>query len=389
MAYQLEPATTVTGAVAEMVPPSGADDAQIQRLEPATTVTGAVVETVHVSGAHEAQIQRLESTTIVAGAVAEMVPPSGADDAQIRRLESTTIVTGSVAETVHVSGADEAQIQRLESTTIVTGAVAETVHVSGAHEAQIQRLESTTIVTGSVAETVHVSGADEAQIQRLESTTIVTGAVAETVHVSVAHDAQIRWQDWQPGLYVDDTRSLRQVYDTLPGAQQDDIPEIVRLLENPASYCAFPGAIALDRHDCVHCILGRGLHSQDEAFVVGFTMGTASDAKEEHAIQFLHFSSMLYPPQYRFKPTDSAVFRLAFDYGFHNKAIARDIHLIPLERQMHRTIADLQRSLGIQVTELLMLYRCEKLLSRQSKASDRLPISLSVCAAPMIADSRL
>lgn len=45
------------------------------------------------------------------------------------------------------------------------------------------------------------------------------------------------------------------------------------LLENPDSPLPFAGKIDLYRHDCLHLLLERGLSVEDEAFVVGFTMG--------------------------------------------------------------------------------------------------------------------
>ena len=81
---------------------------------------------------------------------------------------------------------------------------------------------------------------------------------------------------WHPGI-ANDGLTLRQVYRTLPGSTAAEIDPLVRLFENPASPLAFRGAITLERHDCVHVLLGRGLLGQDEAFVLGFTMGAEKD----------------------------------------------------------------------------------------------------------------
>src|SRR6056297_825277 len=92
--------------------------------------------------------------------------------------------------------------------------------------------------------------------------------------------ALLDWDEWNPGLDTDDM-TLRAVLDTLPAAAAEDVPEIIRKYENPESPDALPGAIALARHDCIHVLLGRGLHVQDEAFVIGATMGAASDIADE------------------------------------------------------------------------------------------------------------
>jgi len=69
------------------------------------------------------------------------------------------------------------------------------------------------------------------------------------------------WREWNPGLDNDEL-TLQAVFDTLPGAGPDEIDQMVRLLENPASPYALPGAVRLRHHDCIHILLGRGLLNQ-------------------------------------------------------------------------------------------------------------------------------
>lgn len=62
---------------------------------------------------------------------------------------------------------------------------------------------------------------------------------------------------------------------SLPG--NDQIHSLsVWMVENPESPFALAGAIDLYDHDCVHCVLDRGLLLPDEAFVIGYTMGNDS-----------------------------------------------------------------------------------------------------------------
>ena len=57
------------------------------------------------------------------------------------------------------------------------------------------------------------------------------------------------------------------------GHKPEEIPWIIRLLENPASIVALPGKITLYNHDCLHILLEKELTLTGEAFVIGFTMG--------------------------------------------------------------------------------------------------------------------
>ena len=58
---------------------------------------------------------------------------------------------------------------------------------------------------------------------------------------------------------------------------QEDVPLIIKLVENPKYKTSqiFSGAVDLFTHDCIHVLLGRGLLPKDEAFVIGYTMGSA------------------------------------------------------------------------------------------------------------------
>ena len=64
--------------------------------------------------------------------------------------------------------------------------------------------------------------------------------------------------NWNPGLKNDAVR-LGDVYDGMPKDPASAVPWYVRMLENPASPLALPGAIDLFGHDCLHALLGRGL----------------------------------------------------------------------------------------------------------------------------------
>ena len=69
--------------------------------------------------------------------------------------------------------------------------------------------------------------------------------------------------------------------DVLNGMQDfklcpEDVPLIIKLTENPKYFTSklFTGAVDLFTHDCIHVVLGRGLLPKDEAFVIGYTMGS-------------------------------------------------------------------------------------------------------------------
>lgn len=187
--------------------------------------------------------------------------------------------------------------------------------------------------------------------------------------------ALLEWDEWNPGLDTDDM-TLAEVLATLPAAQAGDVPEIIRKYENPESPDALPGAISLARHDCIHVILGRGLHVQDEAFIIGATMGAASDITDEAVDTFIRVSTTLYPKVWQFKPEHIPSYRLGVGYSVDNLP-NKDLHLIPFEDEPWRsmTVRQIRKELGIVKEELRAYFRKAELLVPGTRASRRLDTS--------------
>lgn len=183
-------------------------------------------------------------------------------------------------------------------------------------------------------------------------------------------ESTVSWKDWNPGL-DNDTLTLRQVYDSLPGANQEEVSRIVRLFENPSSPFAFKGAVSLERHDCIHILLGRGLLPQDEAFVIGFTMGTSKDISALESLLFKLVSKYLYPKYYRFSEHDHQVYELALQRG--KECRIEKVYDFPFEEYMDWTLGDLREHIGVNKEKFLETYRKERALLPNTSASQRLP----------------
>lgn len=102
--------------------------------------------------------------------------------------------------------------------------------------------------------------------------------------------------------------SLRQAYQRFGGIKQSEVPWIIWLLENPDSPIALAGAIPLKEHDYLHLLLNRGKSPEDEAFIIGFTMGNDSSLKPLHLWIFKFASRLLYPQDYRFTQDHCEIF---------------------------------------------------------------------------------
>lgn len=175
---------------------------------------------------------------------------------------------------------------------------------------------------------------------------------------------------WNPGLENDD-ETLEEVLRKLPGMAQADVHFLVRFFENPASRFALTGAVDLFNHDCIHIVLGRGLQLQDEAFVIGFTMGTSKGlAFAEYSLFYLA-SRFLYPKTYRFDRAQFEVWKMAFEFGM--KSAVQKIYDIDFRSLLYKKLSEVRNIVRIDKDELYEVYAREKHLLPNTEVSRRLP----------------
>lgn len=182
------------------------------------------------------------------------------------------------------------------------------------------------------------------------------------------------WGMWYPGLENDDC-SMQEILQTLPGVAESAIPQEVHLFENPKSAIALPGAVSLEWHDAIHILLGRGLLDQDEAFVIGFTMGNASAFREEDATILRNALCHTYPEPFRVHGGKL----LAFDLGVE---AGRMIGVPDLADQNGRfsnqeTLRSWRQHFGIDKEMLRSFYARENLTIPRTLESARLPLEVS------------
>ena len=152
--------------------------------------------------------------------------------------------------------------------------------------------------------------------------------------------------------------TIRQALNTMDSFKlsQDDVPFIIRLFENP-KYNLLPGAVTLQNHDIIHVLLSRGLLVKDEAFVIGFTMGTARRLNVLNKAIFKFVTRYLYPAGYKFYTDEFEIFeqgiRCAKKMGC--KSFAR----MDLTKYLDYTIENARNELGIDIDILREAYAIE------------------------------
>lgn len=189
-------------------------------------------------------------------------------------------------------------------------------------------------------------------------------------------------RDWHLPL-TESTLTLRQANQRLSAVAlaQDDIPFLIQLVENPKydfpGIEVFSGATDLWTHDQIHILLGRGLLAKDEAFVLGFTMGSTDKVNQLEERMFTFFTRYLYPRAYRFTDSDIRVFRDAVRLGFVSDCQRMD--QVDYHALQDLPLSEARRAIGLEENLLRAYYAIEQRRYPDSFESQRLLKSAQGC----------
>lgn len=193
------------------------------------------------------------------------------------------------------------------------------------------------------------------------------------VSADTSHRGRGGWRNWHIPLGCGH-QSLRDAVNSARahGVEQREVPLVIKLFENPdyPSSRLFHGAVSLSNHDCIHVLLGRGLLPKDEAFAIGFTMGSTRQLHIYEEKLFALISHYLYPRAYRFSQDDLTVFHKAVHLGMVSGC--RALNTIHYEYLMENSLSEARRILGIEEELLAAYYRMEKAQFPDAPESQRL-----------------
>ena len=178
------------------------------------------------------------------------------------------------------------------------------------------------------------------------------------------------WLAWYPGV-ENDQLMIDDVINSMPAAPDSAIPSVVRLFENPSSWLRFRGAVDLEDHDILHVLLGRGLQDQDEAFVLGFAMGTSKRISWLQYWIFRWVVTRLYPEPYRIPRFLLPAFELGVQCG--RETGTRELYRQPLKRLRGLTVGQAREAAGIDMEVVRSYFQQERQRIPFTIASLRLP----------------
>lgn len=187
--------------------------------------------------------------------------------------------------------------------------------------------------------------------------------------------ADCSWQQWHVPLHCDHF-TLQDVLASAEhiAADKDEVPLIVQIVENPKfefpGMRLFNGAVDLHTHDCIHAVLGRGLLPHDEAFTIGFTMGSTNRVTTAEQQLYALAAKYLYPGPYKFTDEDIHIFKDGVHLGFISDC--EPLNEVDFSPHYHKTIKEIRSIIGIEVDLLQAYYRIEQRRYPTSVESKRL-----------------
>lgn len=158
------------------------------------------------------------------------------------------------------------------------------------------------------------------------------------------------------------------------GNPDSDVPWIVRIMENPSfdfpPFSMFKGRVSLLQHDCIHLLLGRGTTLIDEAFTIGFTMGSSNAMSTTAANLFGFVAGNWYPKAYRFPDHTQRVYEDAVHLGMVSGC--QPLEEVDYQPLMDSSLGVVREQLGIEVDLLASYYKIEAARNPKCAASQRL-----------------
>ncbi len=142
------------------------------------------------------------------------------------------------------------------------------------------------------------------------------------------------------------------------GAPQGKIPEVIRWTEGKDSHLVkqfFYGGVDLRAHDYIHILLGRGLLPKDEAFVIGFTMGSTNRLHSMNEDAFAYIAKHHYPNAYRMDDESREVFLDASKLGFISDCLPLD--QIDFSPFLDLTVDEVRKRINLRPDLLEAYYR--------------------------------
>lgn len=174
---------------------------------------------------------------------------------------------------------------------------------------------------------------------------------------------------------IEDDLTLKEAMEIMnyTGSDQYKVPLIIRLIENP-NYSLpyldfFNGAVDIYHHDCIHLLLGRGMMPKDEAFVIGYTMGSTNKVSMFQKMMFKFITKYIYKKPWNFDSADLKIFELALMLGHRSKI--KELDKIDFKSMEDLSLKTIRNNIGMETGVIKIAYKLEASIFPNEKESIR------------------
>lgn len=181
-------------------------------------------------------------------------------------------------------------------------------------------------------------------------------------------------QDWHIP-FTHENLTLRAALVSAPLATAyTGVPLMLRLQRDPdLSFLGqriFKGGMDQHQHDCIHCLLGRGLLPMDQAFVLGFTIGCSKKSSmPEHRLHS-EVGRHFYRQDTLFNKDEGAVFKEGIKLAY--MSFCAPLENFDFTPWCDQSLRQLRDAIGIESDMVMAYYAVEKYRYPHDIASQRL-----------------
>lgn len=141
----------------------------------------------------------------------------------------------------------------------------------------------------------------------------------------------------------------------------------------------FPKPLDQIQLDCIHILLGRGLHVVDEAFVLGFTLGSIRKVRDREEQLHAMLKRHVYPHIPQFAEQEVAVCRDGIRLAYISNCMALD--QCDFSSWFDHSLQEVRAAVGVESELLHACYEVEKRRYPACMASQRLLPPMQVSAS--------
>ena len=181
-------------------------------------------------------------------------------------------------------------------------------------------------------------------------------------------------QDWHIPFHQDNMTLMSALASVPPLSDKSELPLMLRLQRDPdlsfLGQLVFHAGLDEHQHDCIHILLGRGFLPMDQAFVLGFTLGSSKKSSMPEPKLHAEVGRHFYKNVPLFSESESAVFKEGVKLAY--LSFCAPLESFDFRPWHNQTLREIREAIGLEQELMLAYYAVEKHRYPHSLAAQRL-----------------